>query len=160
MCRIVILTDKNKALGLAVGRANKEAVYFLVKVVKADVNAVIDTKFPETPLMIAAYYGSNLHQEIATFLISNNAEINKPTAREPISTALTTAIWKDNLDFVKLLIKNGADPSLSFGGKKEDYACRFALEKKRSHIIPYIPKCCDLAEKNSTWMRESGYLCP
>ena len=159
-CKNVTLKDRGEALSLAVGRANKEAVYFLVNVAKTDVNGVTGGEYPETPLMIAAYYGTQEHQEIAKFLISRGADINKTTTPTPVGTVLLTAIWKNNLEFSKFSLKNGADPSVTASGRKEGYVCKYAIQKKQAEVIPYIPNCCSITEQNPNWFREAGYLCP
>lgn len=51
---------------MAVTTANTEAVYFLVNKAKANVNGVTG-EYNETPLIIAAYYGTKKHKEIADF---------------------------------------------------------------------------------------------
>lgn len=95
------LKDRGEALSLAVGRANKEAVYFLVNAAKTDVNGVTDGEYPATPLMISAYCGTHELQEITGFLISHGADINKKTTPTPFGTVLLTAIWKNKIEFSK-----------------------------------------------------------
>ncbi|WP_437890879.1 ankyrin repeat domain-containing protein [Phytobacter sp. V91] len=133
-------------------------MYFLVDVAKTDVNGVTGD-YQETPLMIAAYYGTIKHQQIAGFLIRHGANVNA-TSPVYINSALITAIWKNNVEFARFLLKNGADPSVSGFGRKESYACKYAIRKGRPKIIPYIPDCCSLVEKNSRWIRDVGYYCP
>lgn len=157
-CKAITIPDRDDALNYAIGRANTEAVYFLVDVAKTNVNGVAG-KSKETPLMIAAYYGTIKHQKIADFLIHQGADINE-TSSSPMDSALITAIWKNNVDFAIFLLKNGADPSVTAVGKKEGYACRYAMRKKLAELIPYIPGCCSLVGKDSRWIRDVGYFCP
>lgn len=157
-CSSVTIKEKNEALSLAVGSANIEAVHFLVEVAQADVNTITG-RYNETPLIIAAYYGTAKHRDIANYLLSHGADIDA-IAKSPIDTALITAIWKNNIKFAKLLIEKGANPSLSDVGLKEGYACKYAIQKKQAEIVPYIPSCCSLIEQNSHWVTDVGYLCP
>lgn len=157
-CKTITLPDRNEALNLAVGSANTEAVYFLVNTAKADVNSPMG-EYKETPLIVASYYGTKKHQKIASFLISHGANINA-TAVPPIDTALITAIWKNNTEFARLLLRNGANPSMTVSGKKDGYVCKYAIQKKQAEIIPYIPNCCAIVEQEPNWTRETGYLCP
>ncbi|WP_238158705.1 ankyrin repeat domain-containing protein [Trabulsiella odontotermitis] len=98
-------------------------------------------------------------KKIASFLISHGANINA-TAVPPIDTALITAIWKKNTEFAKLLLRNGADASVTVSGKKDGYVCKYAIQKKQAEIIPYIPDCCSIVKQDPNWIRETGYLCP
>lgn len=157
-CSLVTTQEKNEALNLAVGSANIEAVHFLVEVAQADVNSVTG-RYNETPLIIAAYYGTEKHRDIANYLLSHGADIDA-IAKSPIDTALITAIWKNNINFAKLLLEKGANPSLSDVGLKQDYACKYAIQKKQAEILPYIPNCCSLIEQNSHWVTDIGYFCP
>lgn len=112
-CRDVIIPGRDEALSKAVGRANVEAVYFLVDVAKTDVNGITG-KYKETPLIISAYYGTQAHQDIAEFLLLHGAYINKisPTiGRNPPGVAR----WKHNVDFVNFLLKHGAEPAVHMG---------------------------------------------
>ncbi|WP_240196760.1 ankyrin repeat domain-containing protein [Salmonella enterica] len=115
-CKSVTIPERNNALSVAVTHANTEAVYFLVNQAKTDVNGITG-RYHETPLMIAAYYGTKKHQEIASFLISRGANVNAIDLTK--MTILQTAIWKNNMDFVKMLLENGADPSLTYNGKRK-----------------------------------------
>lgn len=157
-CSSVTIKERNEALSLAVGNANIEAVHFLVEVTQADVN-LITGRYNETPLIIAAYYGTAKHREIANYLLSHGADIDA-TAKSPIDTALITAIWKNNIKFAKLLLEKGANPLLSDVGLKEGYACKYAIQKKQAEIVPFIPNCCSITEQDPNWSREAGYLCP
>lgn len=141
-CKNVMLPDRANALNRAVGRTNIDAVYFLVNVAKTDVNSVTGV-YKETPLIIAAYYGSEQHIKIAKFLIAHGADVNAIGATGT-PTALMTAIWKNNTEFVRFLLKNGADPSLTSEGRKEGAACKVARANERSEIVPIIPGCCSL----------------
>lgn len=147
-CKEVMMLDKNNALDVAVASANVEGVYFLMDVAKADVNK-ISNDYKGTPLMIAAYYGTKEHQEIAKLLISRGANINAVRNIQPNSTALLIAIWKNNTNFVNFLLKKGADPSLTASGKKKDAACKIAIAHQRTEIIPLIDGCCDYALNHS-----------
>ncbi|QPN38264.1 ankyrin repeat domain-containing protein [Salmonella enterica] len=102
-CSSVTIKERNEALSLAVGSANIEAVHFLVEVTQADVNSITG-RYNETPLIIAAYYGTAKHREIANYLLSHGADIDA-IAKSPIDTALITAIWKNNIKFAKLLLE-------------------------------------------------------
>ncbi len=157
-CKTITLPDRNEALNLAVGRANSEAVYFLVLTAKTDVNSTVG-EYKETPLIVASYYGTEKHRKIAEFLISHGSDVNA-LATAPADTALITAIWKNNIEFAKLLLRHDADASLTASGKKEGYVCKYAIQKKQAEIIPYIPNCCSVVEQNSDWIRDAGYLCP
>ncbi|MGX9741893.1 ankyrin repeat domain-containing protein [Pseudocitrobacter corydidari] len=109
-CRDVTIPSRDEALSKAVGRANVEAVYFLVDVAKTDVNGITG-KYKETPLIIAAYYGTQVHQDIAEFLLLHGADINKTypaIGRNPLGVAR----WKHNVDFVNFLLKHGAEPAV------------------------------------------------
>ncbi|EJU7771331.1 ankyrin repeat domain-containing protein [Salmonella enterica subsp. salamae serovar 4,12:e,n,x:1,6] len=125
---------------------------------QADVNSITG-RYNETPLIIAAYYGTAKHREIANYLLSHGADIDA-IAKSPIDTALITAIWKNNIKFAKLLLEKGANPLLSDVGLKEGYACKYAIQKKQAEIVPFIPNCCSLIEQNSHWIMDVGYFCP
>ncbi|EEJ5120821.1 ankyrin repeat domain-containing protein [Salmonella enterica] len=125
---------------------------------QADVNSITG-RYNETPLIIAAYYGTAKHREIANYLLSHGADIDA-IAKSPIDTALITAIWKNNIKFAKLLLEKGANPLLSDVGLKEGYACKYAIQKKQAEIVPFIPNCCSLIEQNSHWITDVGYFCP
>lgn len=158
-CKAVTLPEKNEALNIAVGRANIEAVTFLVEVAKADVNFK-SGDYQETPLMAAAYYGTKEHEEVATFLLSHGANINAVSNSPPIETALITAIWKDNLEFAKFLLNNGADPSMTSRGKREGDACLTAIAYERPDFIPVIPECCKFIKDNPERVKGTQYHCP
>lgn len=139
-CKTKTLPDRNTALDAAAGGANIEAVRFLVDVAKADVNGTVRDS-DRSPLMSAAYYGTKKHQEVAAFLLLRGANINATRNTRPFDTALLTAIWKNNLDFAKFLIDNGADPSVTSKGKIEGDACKYAIKIGRNEFIPIIPGC-------------------
>lgn len=149
-CRTVTLPDRVEALNLAIIKPNSEAVYLLVDVAKTDVNAPFG-EYDETPLMVAAYYGTKQHEEIAKFLISRGADVNA-MGESTTNTALLTAIWKNHIDFAKLLLNNGANPSLTSTGEQVGYACKYAVNRKKFDFIAIIPNCCSLIKKdpNST----------
>ncbi|WP_167456030.1 ankyrin repeat domain-containing protein [Buttiauxella izardii] len=157
-CKTVTLPDRNNALDVAVGTANIEAIFFLVNVAKTDVNISTGDSH-RTPLMSAAYYGTKKHQEIAEFLLLHGANINAVREESPINTALLVAIWKNNLEFAKLLIQKGADPSLISTGKKEHAACKVALGYNRREIAPIIPGCCSLIAQNPELMIGAKNIC-
>jgi len=157
-CKTVTLPDRNNALDVAVGTANIEAIFFLVNVAKTDVNIATGDSH-RTPLMSAAYYGTKKHQEIAEFLLLHGANINAVREESPINTALLVAIWKNNLEFAKLLIQKGADPSLTSTGKKEHAACKVALGYNRREIVPIIPGCCSLIAQNPELMIGAKNIC-
>ncbi|EOI5998748.1 ankyrin repeat domain-containing protein [Salmonella enterica] len=131
-CSSVTIKERNEALSLAVGSANIEAVRFLVEVTQADVNSITG-RYNETPLIIAAYYGTAKHREIANYLLSHGADIDA-IAKSPIDIALITAIWKNNIKFAKLLLEKGANPLLSGVGLKEGYACKYAIQKNKRKL--------------------------
>lgn len=131
-CSSVTIKERNEALSLAVGSANIEAVHFLVEVTQADVNSITG-RYNETPLIIAAYYGTAKHREIANYLLSHGADIDA-IAKSPIDTALITAIWKNNIKFAKLLLEKGANSLLSGVGLKEGYACKYAIQKNKRKL--------------------------
>ncbi|EAA6223069.1 ankyrin repeat domain-containing protein [Salmonella enterica subsp. salamae] len=132
-CETVTLPDRNEALNLAVGRANTEAVYFLVNTTKADINSTMG-EYNETPLIVCAYYGTEEHRKIADFLISHGANINA-IASPPTDTALITAIWKYNIEFAKLLLKKRADPSITASGKKMAMYVNTQFKKNRPKLF-------------------------
>ncbi|HHI2444879.1 TPA: ankyrin repeat domain-containing protein [Enterobacter cloacae] len=102
--KTITIPSRDEALSLAVTTANTEVVYFfLVNKAKANVNGVTGG-YNETQLIIAAYYGTKKHKEIAEFLLSHGANINA-TDLSSNSTALLTAIWKNNIDFAKFLLQ-------------------------------------------------------
>lgn len=107
-CRDVTIPSRDEALSKAVGRANVEAVYFLVDVAKTDVNGITG-KYKETPLIIAAYYGTQAHQDIAEYLLLHGADINK-TYTAIGQNPLGVARWKHNVDFANFLLKHDAEP--------------------------------------------------
>lgn len=117
-CKDVTIPSRSDALSKAVGRANAEAVYFLVDVAKTNVNGVTG-EYKETPLIIAAYYGTKEHQDIAEFLLSRGADINK-TYPAMGYNALGVANWKHNIDFAEFLLRHGAKPSAVIHRKKTD----------------------------------------
>ncbi|MGB7803672.1 ankyrin repeat domain-containing protein, partial [Buttiauxella sp.] len=145
-CEAVTLPDRNEALDVAVGAANTKAVRFLVDVAKTNVNGV-SGDFKQQPLMAAAYYGTEEHQKIASFLLLRGANINA-TDLSGNYTALLTAIWKGNTDFAKFLLEKGADPSITAPNMRKRTACEAALIYKRKEIIQFIPDCLSFAEKN------------
>lgn len=142
-CKDVTISSRGYALSKAVGRANIEAVYFLVDVAKTDVNGVMG-EYKETPLTVAAYYGTKEHQVIAEFLLSRGANINKAYLAVG-GTPLGVAMWKRNIDFAKFLLKHGADPSATISGKNDGYACNDAIRKNLPELFPFIPNCCAIA---------------
>lgn len=144
-CNTVTIPGRNEALARAVESANIEAVYFLVNVAKADVNGVTG-RYQETPLSIAAYYGTKAHQKIAEFLLSHGADIDATGLTS--KTALMTAIWKENTDFAKFLLKNAANPSATPRGDIDGLACRYAAKKNLINLLPSIPGCCSLILNN------------
>ncbi|MFK3658993.1 ankyrin repeat domain-containing protein [Scandinavium sp. NPDC088450] len=158
-CKAVTLPEKNEALNIAAGRANIEAVTFLVEVAKADVNFK-SKDYQETPLMAAAYYGTKNHEKIATFLLSHGANINAVSNTPPIETALLTAIWKNHLEFTRFLLKNGADPSVTSKGKKDGDACITAIVYHRPDFFPVIPECCSFIKNNPERVKGMKYECP
>lgn len=115
-CKNVTIPSRSEALSKAVGRANTEAVYFLVDEAKTNVNDVTG-EYKETPLIIAAYYGTKEHQNIAEFLLLRGADINK-TYPAVGRNALGVANWKNNTDFAEFLLRHGAKPSTVIQRKK------------------------------------------
>ncbi|MFO6297340.1 ankyrin repeat domain-containing protein [Rahnella selenatireducens] len=156
-CRVITLPDRNKALNLAMIRPNTEAVFLLVDVAKTDVNGT-SGEYHETPLMIAAYYGTQKHKQIAEYLISKGADVNSVSLSTD-NTALLTAIWKNNIDFAIFLLKNGTNPSLTPKGEKIGYACNYAINRNRLNFIPVIPDCCSLVIHNSKSTDEMKSYC-
>ncbi|UKJ22669.1 hypothetical protein L6Y89_06755 [Enterobacter mori] len=65
-CRNITLPSRDESLSKAIGRANAEAVHFFVDVAKTDVNGATG-RYQNTPLIVAAYYGTKAHQDIAGF---------------------------------------------------------------------------------------------
>jgi ankyrin repeat protein len=103
--------------------------------------------------MIAAYYGSQKDEKIAEHMISLGANVNATNDARPNNTALLIAIWKNNINFAKLLIDNGAILNMSsVTGKKERSACEAAMIYGRVGIIPYIEGCCALISKKTDLM--------
>ena len=141
-CRNITLPSRNEALNKATGRANAGAVHFLVDVAKTDVNGVTG-RYQNTPLIVAAYYGTKTHQGIAEFLLSRGANINK-TYSAVGGTPLGVAIWKRNINFAKFLLENGADPSITINGREVGFACKKAMDKELPELFPLIPGCCSL----------------
>ncbi|MNC43835.1 Ankyrin repeats (3 copies) [compost metagenome] len=129
------------------GAANAEAVQFLVDVAKTNVNGV-SGDFKQQPLMAAAYYGTEEHQKIASFLLLRGANINA-TDLSGNYTALLTAIWKGNTDFAKFLLHKGANPSITTPNMRKRTACEAAIIYKRKEVIPFIPDCLSFAKKDS-----------
>ncbi|WP_434659022.1 ankyrin repeat domain-containing protein [Klebsiella sp. MISC125] len=142
-CENVTIPSRSEALSKAVGRANVEAVHFLVDVAKTDVNGVSGS-YEETPLTIAAYYGTKEHQDIAAFLLARGADINKPYNAVG-GTPLGVAMWKHNVDFAKFLLKSAANPSAGAYGKIKGDVCFKAINKNLPELFPLIPGCCALA---------------
>jgi len=70
---------------------------------------VVNSKndFGFTPLILACYQGNN---EVAIFLIKKNADINYVSDE---GTALMAAVVKGNLELVKVLLINTANPNLT-----------------------------------------------
>lgn len=158
-CNNVTLTDRAEALNLAMSSPNIEAVYFLIDIAKTDVNSVPNGN-NYTPLMKAAYYGSQRHQEIARHMILLGANINAVADSRPNNTALLIAIWKNNIDFAKFLIENGAIADMSpLTGKKERSACEAAIVYGRTEIIPFINGCCASVLSNAKLMPETVAIC-
>ncbi|MBA3216648.1 ankyrin repeat domain-containing protein [Salmonella enterica] len=141
-CKDVTVPSRSEALSKAIGRANTEAVYFLVDVAKTDVNEVTG-KYQETPLIVAAYYGTKEHENIGRFLLSRGANINK-TYPAVGGTPLGVAIWKHNIEFAKFLLKYGADPSASVNGRIDGYACDGAVDENLPELFPFISGCCSM----------------
>lgn len=147
-CESITIPDRQEALANAVSSANTEAVSFLVDVTKVDVNGV-SGPYKETPLMIAAYYGTKEHQKISEFLLLHGADINATRKSQTTGTALLTAIWKNNIDFATFLISKGASPSLTTNGEVEGSVCSIAIGRGRSNFISIIPGCCSLIKHDS-----------
>lgn len=85
-----------------------------------------------TALHAAAYAGRT---EAAELLIKYEIDINKQGPYNGY-TALHDAIWQDNLEIVKLLLKANADLSLLSNDGKS--AMDFAKSKHRKEIIALI----------------------
>ncbi|RJT19424.1 ankyrin repeat domain-containing protein [Buttiauxella izardii] len=156
-CKTVTFPDRNDALDVAVGTANIEAVYFLVNIAKTDVNGV-SGYFQQPPLMAAAYYGTEQHQKIASFLISHGANINA-TDLTGSYTALLKAIWKNNIEFAKFLLENGANPNQLSPHIRARSACTSAIVYGRKEIIPYIPNCCSIAKNSPEFISGPIFEC-
>lgn len=156
-CKNITMPDRSDALAVAVGRANVEAVTFLVDVARTDVNGVSGA-YNETPLMVAAYYGTKEHQNIAEFLISNGADVNATRNSQTTGTALLTAIWKNNVDFATFLLEKGANPSLTAYREVNGSVCSIAIGRGRINFIPIIPGCCSLIKNDLTLSKSAG--CP
>lgn len=153
-CKTVTLPDRAEALNNAITQANADAVHFLVDVAKTDVNSMTG-RYKETPLMVAAYYGSQCHQDIADYLIARGAEINATNGLSGNYSALLIAIWKNNISFAAHLLSRGANPSLAYEGE----ACNAAIARQRLNFIPLIPGCCSIV-KIKQQPAEALYLCP
>lgn len=122
------------AFDRAVSRHRLDVVRYLVEVAGLDVNA------PGLyPLQSAAYYYSPTKHEILKYLIERGADINAISdghARTP----LLTAIWKKNTPGARLLLANGADPSIKSDRGWD--ACMFAHRWSHWEIMPDLPGCC------------------
>lgn len=157
-CNLIIIPARDDALSLAITIANIDRVRFLVNEVNANVKAKTGS-YKETPLIISAYYGTKRHQEIAEFLISKGAVINEASPSQNGRAPLLTAIWKNNVGFVKFLLDKNADPSLSGRGTKNGTACRHAMAYGRIEIIPLIPECCSLLKQEPERLPDAVYKC-
>lgn len=111
-----------------------DVVRYLVEVAGLDVNA------PGLyPLRSAAYYYGSKKHEILKYLIERGANVNAVSdghARTP----LLTAIWKRNTPGARLLLANGADPSIKSDRGWD--ACMFAHRWSHWEIMPDLPGCC------------------
>ena len=136
----------------------EDRVRFLVNEANANVNARTGN-YKETPLIVAAYYGTEKHQKIAEFLISKGADVNESGLLLNGGTPLLTAIWKNNIKFVEFLLMNKADTSRFGDGSKKDKACNFALAYGRVEIIPLIPECCSLLKQEPERLPDALYKC-
>ena len=157
-CNLIIIPARDNKLSLAITEANIERVRFLVNEMNANVNGRTG-RINETPLTVAAYYGTKKHQEIAEFLISKGADVNDTGPLPNGRTPLLIAIWKNNVKFAKFLLEKKADPSLSGNGRKQDTACKFALVRGRVEMVSIIPECCALLKKEPGRLPEAVYKC-
>jgi ankyrin repeat protein len=102
--------------------ARKGTVEQMMQLYEAN-HDVVNSKndFGFTPLILACYQGNN---EVATFLIKKNADINYVSDE---GTALMAAVVKGNLELVKVLLMNKANPDLtnSLGTTALMYAVQF-----------------------------------
>ena len=92
-----------------------------------------------TPLHMAALKNCPKNVEI---LIQNGAEINAMSEHSSGQTPLLFALWTRNVELIKLLLENGADPTIP-----ENPPEASTLEYARSY--PYEPDFIALLEKYS-----------
>lgn len=125
-----------------------------MEVAKTDVNGG-SGPYHETPLMVAAYYGSPRHLAVAKYLIAHGADVNAISLPDGTNTTLLTAIWKNHIDFAAYLLTQGAAAS----AVDADKACTAAISRKRLDFITLLPGCCARVKK-SQLPTEALYLCP
>ena len=111
-----------------------DVVRYLVEVAGLDVNAR-----GLNPLQSAAYYYGPKKHEILKYLIERGANVNA-ISDGPARTPLLTAIWKKNTPGARLLLANGADPSIKSDRGWD--ACMFAHRWSHWEIMPDLPGCC------------------
>lgn len=81
-------------------------------------------------LSIAAYYG---HLEICEKLIELGLDVNrKRNSHSNDSTALTVAVSRENMDIMRFLISQGADPNLPLNGSSALCASAFLADENSS----------------------------
>jgi ankyrin repeat protein len=77
--------------------------------------------------------------QIAQHLLSKGAKID---SSEPEQNPLFSAIYKGNIEIVKLLLDHGADPSIKYTGEsmKDMDAIAFAIERGQQQIADFLRK--------------------
>lgn len=89
-----------------------------------------------TPLILACYNSNN---EVATFLIQQNANLNNVS---PNGTALMASVVKNNQKLAKLLLDHKADPDLQDGNgfTALHYAIQFRNYEMIALLMEYQPQ--------------------
>ncbi len=154
-CLDKTLPSRASALDHAIGRSNIQALRYLVEVAGADVNEPMG-EYQETSLHIASYYGAETprNYEVMKYLLDRGADVHARTVGGDFHwSPLRTAVWKNKIVAVKLLIQYGAltDEDSVRG------ACVVARSNGREAMVPLLPRCCERAwlEKEQRYSSES-----
>ncbi len=140
------LQDNTTALHAAISVNNAELVDLLLKE-GADVNVKSNTtrdsqSFGLTPLHEAVLDASTSSEILYSLLNTDGIDINAKETGRDVATAITIAAGQNNLTFVRLLLKFGANPhikdihgndALAYATKFNNKAIQHALSKAISH---------------------------
>jgi ankyrin repeat protein len=130
-------TKKNIATDLsrAIRQGDMSKVKDIIENKKFDVNEIIEERYQQTPIYVAAYYG---RKDIIIYFLKQGADINAESLAGP-STPLLISIRKNNEDLAIFLLNNGASHTIS--NPSGVSPCEMAKRQKMARLIKLIPDC-------------------